>query len=139
MLNRTQCCYHRKVNKRIDEQIEQNIRHYSGRTNEEIYRRIHNLGQEWDIDRVLETMTSFLLLTGIVLDSIVDRRCTSFQRLCFHSYFCMPFRGWYPPLPMFRALAIRTRKEIAREVMRLMLWRVTLQESQKSQGGLNRL
>ena len=49
-----------EVNQRIDEQIERNIRHYSGQTKEEIYRRIRELDQEWDIERVLETIGIFL-------------------------------------------------------------------------------
>ena len=40
-----------EVNRRIDEQIERNIRHYSGQTKEEIYRRIRELDQEWDFER----------------------------------------------------------------------------------------
>ena len=63
-----------EVNRRIDEQMERNIRHYSGQTNEEIYRRIRDLDQEWDIERVLETMASSFSLTGIVLGSTIDRR-----------------------------------------------------------------
>ena len=58
-----------EVNRRIDEQMERNIRHYSGQTNEEIYRRIRDLDQEWDIERVLETMAASFSLTGIVLGS----------------------------------------------------------------------
>ena len=63
-----------EVNRRIDEQIERNIRHYSGQTKEEIYRRIRELDQEWDFERVLETMASSVSLTGVVLGSTVDRR-----------------------------------------------------------------
>jgi hypothetical protein len=63
-----------EVNRRVDEQIERNIRHYSGQTKEEIYRRIQDLDREWDIERVLETMASSFSLTGIVLGATVDRK-----------------------------------------------------------------
>ena len=32
-----------ELNRRVDEQIERNIRHYSGQTKEEIFRRIQEL------------------------------------------------------------------------------------------------
>jgi hypothetical protein len=54
-----------EVNRRVDEQIERNIRHYSGQTRDEIFRRIQELDQEWDIERVLETLASSFSLTGM--------------------------------------------------------------------------
>ena len=63
-----------ELNRRVDEQIERNIRHYSGQTKEEILRRIRELDQEWDIERVLETLASSVSLTGLVLGSTGDKR-----------------------------------------------------------------
>ena len=104
-----------EVNRRIDEQIERNIRHYSGQTKEEIYRRIRELDQEWDIERVLETMASSFSLTGIVLGSTVDRRWYLLPTAVLSFLLLHAIRGWCPPLPILRALGIRTREEIARE------------------------
>jgi hypothetical protein len=104
-----------EVNRRIDEQIERNIRHYAGQTKEEIYRRIQDLDREWDIERVLETMASSFSLTGIVLGSTVSKRWYLLPTVVLSFLLLHAIQGWCPPLPMLRGLGIRTRDEIARE------------------------
>lgn len=104
-----------EVNRRIDEQIERNIRHYSGQTKEEIYRRIRELDQEWDFERVLETMASSVSLTGVVLGSTVNRRWYLLPTAVLSFLLLHAIQGWCPPLPILRGLGIRTREEIARE------------------------
>jgi hypothetical protein len=104
-----------EINRRIDEQIERNIRHYSGQTKEEIYRRIQELDQEWDFERVLETMASSVSLTGIVLGATVDRKWFLVPTIVLSFLLLHAIQGWCPPLPILRGLGIRTREEIARE------------------------
>jgi hypothetical protein len=104
-----------EVNRRVDEQIERNIRHYSGQTKEEIYRRIQELDQEWDIERVLETMASSFSLTGIVLGATVDRKWFLVPTIVLSFLLVHAIQGWCPPLPILRSLGIRTREEIDRE------------------------
>lgn len=104
-----------EVNRRVDDQIERNIRHYSGQTKEEIYRRIQDLDQEWDIERVLETMASSLSLTGIVLGATVDRKWFLVPTIVISFLLVHGIQGWCPPLPILRSLGIRTREEIDRE------------------------
>jgi hypothetical protein len=104
-----------EVNRRVDEQIERNIRHYSGQTKEEICRRIQDLDQEWDIERVLETMASSLSLSGIVLGATADRRWFLVPTIVLSFLLMHAIRGWCPPLPILRSLGIRTREEIDRE------------------------
>jgi hypothetical protein len=104
-----------EINRRIDEQIERNIRHYSGQTKEEIYRRIQELDQEWDFERVLETIASSVSLTGIVLGATVDRKWFLVPTIVLSFLLVHAIQGWCPPLPILRGLGIRTREEIARE------------------------
>ena len=104
-----------EVNRRVDEQIERNIRHYSGQTKEEIYRRIQDLDEEWDIERVLETMASSFSLTGIVLGATVDRKWFLVPTIVLSFLLMHAIQGWCPPLPILRSLGIRTREEIDRE------------------------
>jgi hypothetical protein len=104
-----------EVNRRIDEQIERNIRHYAGQTKEEIYRRIQDLDREWDIERVLETMASSFSLTGIVLGSTVSKRWFLLPTVVLSFLLLHAIQGWCPPLAILRTLGIRTREEIARE------------------------
>ena len=104
-----------QVNRRVDEQIERNIRHYSGQTKEDIYRRIQDLDEEWDIERVLETMASSFSLTGIVLGATVDRKWFLVPTIVLSFLLVHAIQGWCPPLPILRSLGIRTREEIDRE------------------------
>ena len=104
-----------ELNRRVDEQIERNIRHYSGQTKEEIYRRIQDLDEEWDIERVLETMASSFSLTGIVLGATVDRKWFLVPTIVLSFLLVHAIQGWCPPLPILRSLGIRTREEIDRE------------------------
>ena len=104
-----------EVNRRVDEQIERNIRHYSGQTKEDIYRRIQDLDEEWDIERVLETMASSFSLTGIVLGATVDRKWFLVPTIVLSFLLVHAIQGWCPPLPILRSLGIRTREEIDRE------------------------
>jgi len=104
-----------ELNRRVDEQIERNIRHYSGQTKEEILRRIRELDQEWDIERVLETLASSVSLTGLVLGSTGDKRWFLFPAVALSFLFLHAIQGWCPPLPILRTLGIRTREEIDRE------------------------
>ena len=63
-----------EINWRIDRRIEENIHRYATRPKEEISRRIWDLEQEWDIERVLELMASSISVTGIFLSVVRDRR-----------------------------------------------------------------
>jgi hypothetical protein len=104
-----------EVNRRIDERIERSIRHYAGQTKQEISRRIQELEQEWDIERVLETLASSFSLSGIVLGSTVDKRWFLFSTAVLSFLLLHAVQGWCPPVPLLRRLGIRTREEIDRE------------------------
>jgi hypothetical protein len=63
-----------EINQRIDKQIEENVRYYSGQPRERIAGRIRDLDEEWDIERLIEAMASSFSLTGIILGVTADRR-----------------------------------------------------------------
>jgi hypothetical protein len=103
------------VNRRIDEQIERNIRYYSGRSVEEISRRIREVEQEWDIERVLEALAASFSLTGLILGTTVNKRWFFFPPIVLSLLLLHAIQGWCPPVPVLRRLGIRTREEIERE------------------------
>jgi hypothetical protein len=103
------------VNEHIDQQIEDNVRYYSGRTQEDIARRIHDLEGEWDIERVLETMASSFSLTGLALGAIKNRAWFLLPAAVLAFLLMHAVQGWCPPVPALRRLGIRTREEIERE------------------------
>jgi hypothetical protein len=104
-----------EVNQRIDRRIDDNVRFYRDRTDNEIRRRIYELEREWDIERVLETMASSFSLTGIMLGLTRDRRWFFFPTVVLSFLLMHAIQGWCPPVPVLRRLGVRTREEIERE------------------------
>src|SRR4051794_16979516 len=58
----------------IAEQTEQNIARYSAGGAQEIERRLQELDQEWDIERVLQANAASISLVGLGLGAFVDKR-----------------------------------------------------------------
>jgi hypothetical protein len=104
-----------EVNRRIDQRIEENVRHYSGRSADEISQRLRELQSEWDIERVLETVAPSLSLSGLILGTTVDRRWLMLPAVVLSFLFMHAMQGWCPPVPILRRLGVRTREEIDRE------------------------
>jgi hypothetical protein len=104
-----------EINQRIDKQIEENVRYYSGQPRESIAGRIHDLDEEWDIERFIEAMASSFSLTGIILGATADRRWFLLPTVILSFLLLHAIQGWCPPVPVLRRLGIRTREEIDRE------------------------
>ena len=98
----------------IRQQIEASIAWHS-RHPKQIDRRLKQLDEEWDIERVLETGSSALTLTGLLLSITRNRRWLMLS-LAVQGFFMQhALQGWCPPLPLFRALGVRTADEINTE------------------------
>lgn len=82
---------------------------------DEVGRRLSVLDDEWDFDRVLETEVSTMGLLGLVLGLTVDRRLLVLPAFAAAMMVVHSTHGWYPLLPLFRRLGVRTRDEIDRE------------------------
>ena len=90
---------------------------------EEIEQRLRELDAEWDIERVLETGSSTLTLTGMVLGTLVNRKWFLLS-LGVQGFFMQhAMQGWCPPLPVFRRLGVRTQYEIEQERTALKILR----------------
>ena len=82
---------------------------------EQIEHRLSELDEEWDIERVLETGSSALTLTGLLLGVGVSRKWLLLS-LAVQGFFMQhALQGWCPPLPLFRRLGVRTQYEIEQE------------------------
>lgn len=104
-----------EINWRIDQEIEESVRRYAGQPKEEISRRIWELEQEWDIERILQLMASSFSLTGIFFSLVRDRRWILLPGVVLSFFFLHTIQGWCPPVPVLRRLGVRTREEIDRE------------------------
>lgn len=104
----------REVNDRIFESTQRIIDYYRNHPGE-VPVRLRELDEEWDIERVLETGSATLSLTGFMLSALSSRRWLLLP-LAVQSFFLQhALQGWCPPLPLLRRLGVRTAEEINRE------------------------
>lgn len=101
-----------ELNQQIDRQIDNNIHRYANSSPEAIRQRLHELDNEWDVERVLEVNASTLALTGLALGLTVNRKWFVLPAAVLGFLLQHGIQGWCPPLPVLRRLGVRTRGEI---------------------------
>lgn len=106
------------VNRRIAERTERNVAILAAHP-ERIDRRLRELDEEWDTERVLEANAATLALGGTVLGILEDRRFLALPVVVTAFLLQHALQGWCPPLPVIRRLGVRTAEEINRERMAL--------------------
>ena len=102
------------INRRIDDQIARNVGYYSVRR-DEIERRLTELDEEWDIERMIECNAAALALTGTALAVTHDRRFLLLPLAVTAFLLQHAIQGWCPPIPILRRFGFRTADEINRE------------------------
>ena len=102
-------------NQKIDQEIKDNLKSYTGSDYEVIDERISELDKEWDIERTLELNAASLALTGTLLGLVVDKRWLAVPIIVGSFLMQHAIQGWCPPLPILRKLGFRTRSEIDKE------------------------
>jgi hypothetical protein len=102
------------LNQRIHRQAERNLAYFQSHP-QEIGQRLEELDEEWDVERMLETGSSTLTLTGLLLGIIRGRKWLLLS-LTVQAFFMQhALQGWCPPLPVLRRLGFRTQYEIEQE------------------------
>lgn len=91
------------------------VRTLSGQGKEAIGRHIEELNREWDVERYLQTNASILALTGTILGATVSKKFFLIPGAVLSFFLQHAVQGWCPPVPVFRRMGVRTRKEINRE------------------------
>lgn len=104
-----------EVNRRIRRQTEANVFKYSAGGPEAIARRLVELDEEWDVERLLEMNAASATLIGLSLGRFVDRRFFLLPVAVATFLLQHAIQGWCPPLPIFRRLGFRTQSEIEEE------------------------
>jgi hypothetical protein len=114
-LDRVRANTEASVNSRIDTEAEYRLRRYASEPESSITHQVHKLDREWDIERVIELEGSLTGLGGLLLAALVDRRLLLLPGIATAMLFLHASQGWYPLLPVFRRLGLRSRNEIDRE------------------------
>jgi hypothetical protein len=102
-------------NRRIDAQTQQCLERFAAGEREAISRHIDALDREWDVERYLQMNAGIVSLSGVVLGAIASRRFLVLPAVVFGFFFQHATQGWCPPLPVFRKMGVRTRREINQE------------------------
>ena len=102
-------------NQRVDGQTQQCLEQAADADREAISRHIDQVDREWDVERYLQMNAGIVSLSGIVLGALVSPRFLVLPAAVFGFFFQHATQGWCPPLPVFRKMGVRTRREINRE------------------------
>lgn len=111
-----------EINAAVDRGTQLNVRRAAG-GGEAISERLAELDAEWDFDRVLETEAATMGLVGLAAGLAVDRRLLVLHATVSLMLLIHATHGWYPLLPLFRRIGVRSRDEIERERYALKILR----------------
>ena len=124
------------IQQRIDTSLEERIRFYAMQPREAIQRRIEELDQECDIDRMMTTNAAGIALGGVVMSFLGGGRKWLLLSGTVLGFLLMQgLQGWSPPATGLRRFGLRTRAEIDAERYALKLLRGDFEslESEESQ------
>jgi hypothetical protein len=107
------------LNQQIREQTRANVARYSQAGPAALDRRLRELDEEWDIERLLEANAASLVVLGSALGAFADRRFFILPAVVGTFLLQHAIQGWCPPVPLFRRLGVRTQSEIEEERMAL--------------------
>ena len=85
-----------EINRQIEIQIAESVRWHAAHP-EGIDRRLHELDQEWDVERTLEANASTPAFTGVMLGATMDKRWLALPAIVTGSYSSMRCRAGVPP------------------------------------------
>lgn len=88
-----------------------------------IERRLRELDQEWDVERVLEANASTLVVLTLTLGLAASRKFLGVTLLVGGFLLQHAIQGWCPPIPVLRRLGVRTAREIEIERTALRILR----------------
>jgi hypothetical protein len=127
------------VNQKIDQAMRDRIMSFANKSPDEITKRIAELEQEWDIERVLECNASALAFTGLTFGTLFSRKWLLLPAVVLPFLFLHGVQGWCPPIPALRRMGVRTRREIEAERYALRLLRGDFDSGDKQEKALRAL
>ena len=101
-----------EINQAIDIETAAIVRFYAGKTDYEISKRIEELGNEWDIGRIVEVRAAMVSLFGIMLALKRSKKWLIFPTIASIFLLQYAIKGWCPPVSLLRRFGFRTRQEI---------------------------
>ena len=103
-----------EINKKMDIDIRQHLNQYYNDPSK-IDRRLYELEDEWDIERVLELNAAVFAFTGIWRGLTRNKLWFALPVAIAAFLGLHATQGWCPPVTLLRKLGFRTRSEIDKE------------------------
>jgi hypothetical protein len=103
------------LNLRIRRNAEERIVRITKDGPKTLERRFEELDREWDVERVLTTLFSGVILAGLALGASKSRRWYALPAVAAGFLLQHSLQGWCPPLTPLRQLGFRTPREIENE------------------------
>lgn len=107
-----------EIDRRIQSAIEESVAFYADHP-DHIDRRLEQLDREWNLDRWLQANAATLILLGVGLSAIADRKWLLLPGVVSAFLLQQSVQGWCPPVHLFRRMGVRTKEEILREFYQL--------------------
>jgi hypothetical protein len=104
-----------ETNANIRQRTEKNVARVAAGGRKAIDRRLCELDEEWDIERMLEANAATATLIGVGLGAFVNRKFFVLPALVGGFLLQHAVQGWCPPVPILRRLGFRTQPEIEEE------------------------
>lgn len=104
-----------ELNDAIRQRADAEIVRLEGAPAADIDQRLKALDVEWDVERLLQTNASIIVLLGLAAATTLDRKFLLLPAAVFTFFAQHALQGWCPPIPVFRRLGVRTQGEIERE------------------------
>lgn len=103
-----------RINREIEDATAARLAYYAEHT-DEIPHRLEELDVEWDVERAISTEAATTMLVGLVLGATRSPRWFLLPAVASAMLLLHNLQGWYPLLPLFRRMGLRTSREISIE------------------------
>ncbi len=113
----------KKINERIIQTTEENLKRYQYANSNSLTNRIKQLDSEWDTERVLEANAASIIFVCSLIGFLTSSYKFIITGIISFFLFVHAIQGWCPPLPLIRRFGIRTQDEIQVEKMSIKFMR----------------
>lgn len=101
-----------KLNRKIDQQTDANVRKYAALGSGVMESRLQQLDVEWDVERSLQLASGLNVLIGLTLGLTINKKWFLLSAVSAAFLVQHTVQGWCPPLPVLRYFGVRTKEEI---------------------------
>ena len=103
------------LNRKFQDELKESVAKYAAEGQPGIDRRLRELDREWNIERAIEVEAPTMIGLGIALGTLHDRKWFAVSAMAASMVILHSVQGWYPLLPLFRRMGLRSQYEIEQE------------------------